>query len=509
MSREIIKIKEWPFKKDEKVKLIWIGEPFKKENKYMFYAYFKGDKYIRRILLDWGSLHFLSVDKYYTNGKLNSGEMLESTEVLEINLSSVKPKYIEKPWSIRGIGFEDTYKSKTFNFKRKGILYTIPVIELVRAVLAPDRFILNRIVEMDTVENYFIYELVNNKLDIHFTELYEKRLLTNEKLNHIAWLITNPNIFKMFNSIGLSMWQENELKFDFLFENFIIKARVLKKDSYIRILQILSLRKKRINAKEINIFHPSLEETQASDTIKKKREFINKRNSDKGIDSGADGATKDSELIDDFIITHEYETNPTINKKKLGLKISRRIADENTKEYLIEDDKLRTTADIGGEEIIRGIEFTNLEKVEEKGELQEFIEILRLLEKRKGIKSIEVIIDNLPEGTRGRKFCWLKDGVTRRRYAIAKITMVNRSENLLIEVEREYRALSMIILKKYGSSNWDEVCNRVLIGLVNGSGKWSNKDIEQIKRKGIEVIRSNHIKSSLDEKEGRLLRKII
>jgi hypothetical protein len=326
----------------------------------MFYAYFRGYKCSRRVLLDWASLHFLSVDKYYTDGKLNNGEMVEAAEILDIDLSGVTPQYIEKPWKVSGIGFEDDYKSKTFNFKKNGRLYTIPIIEIIRAVIAPDRFSLNRALEMDTLENYFIYEFHKNRLDIHFTDLYEKKLLTSEKINHLAWLITNPNIFKMFNSIGLNMWQGKELKFDFLFENFNIKARVIKKDNYIRILQILALRKKRINSKKINIFHPSLEETQASDILKKKREFINTRNSDKEIDTATDGATKDSDLIDDFLITHEYENIPTINKKKMGLKINRKIADENTKEYLVEDDKLRTTADIGGENIIRGLEFTNL-----------------------------------------------------------------------------------------------------------------------------------------------------
>jgi hypothetical protein len=491
MGRETITIKNWPFNKGEKVKLIWIGEPYKNDNKYMFYAYFRGEKYNRRILLDWASLHFLSVDKYYTDGKLNNGEMVEAAEILDINLSGIMPQYIEKPWKVRGIGFEDDYKSKTFNFKKNGRLYTIPLIELIRAVIAPDRFTLNRAVEMDTLENYFIYEFDKDKLDIHFTDLYEKKLLTSEKLNHLAWLITNPNIFKMFNSIGLNMWQGKELKFDFLFENFNIKARVLKKDNYIRILQILSLRKKKINAKEINIFHPSLEETQASDILKKKREFINKRNSDKEIDTGADGATKDSELIDDFLITHEYENIPTINKKKIGLKINRKIADENTKEYLIEADKLRTTADVGGERLIRGLEFTNLQKVEEKGELQEFIEMLKPLEKRKWVKSVEVIIDNLPEGTRGKKFCWLKDGVTRRRYAIGKITMIDGRENLLIDVERENRALSMLIIKTTNNINLN-IINKLLDNLVKYNGVWNRNIIEKIEKQRCIVFRFKH-----------------
>lgn len=67
MKKVAAKIKAWPFDKGEKAKLIWIGEPFKENNKWMFYAYFKGSKATRKILLDWASVHFLSVDKYYTD----------------------------------------------------------------------------------------------------------------------------------------------------------------------------------------------------------------------------------------------------------------------------------------------------------------------------------------------------------------------------------------------------------------------------------------------------------
>lgn len=171
MSREQITIRNWPFEKGEKVKLSWIGEPFKKDNKYMLYAYFKGeDKRNKKVLLDWASVHFLTVDKYYTDGKLNSGETVEDAEVLEIDLSGIKAEYREKPWKVNGVGFKDSYKSKTFNFKKDGKLYTIPVIEIIRAIIAPDRFILNRVVEMDTLENYFVYEIDKNNMDIHFTD---------------------------------------------------------------------------------------------------------------------------------------------------------------------------------------------------------------------------------------------------------------------------------------------------------------------------------------------------
>lgn len=508
MSKEVVKIKDWPFPKGEKVKLTWIGEPFKENNKWMVNTYFKGGKATRRIRLDWASIHFLSVDKYYTDGNLNNGEVLGKEDVIEINLNGVKSEYKERDWVNSGIGFKDKTKSKTFNFIKNGTLYTIPIIEIIRAVLAPDRFMLNRIVEMDTLENYFTYEINGSKLNIHFTSEYEEKLLKSEKVNHIAWILTNSKAFKMFNTIGQNIWQLGELKFDFLFDKFNIKARVERKEKYIRVSEIVSLRKKRINVEEVNVYHPSLDETVSTNEVKK-RTYINKNtSSDRELDSEADGATKSSDEINTFLITHEYENVPKINRMKSGRKIKRTKEDENTKKYISENQNLRTTADTGGQDIIRGLEFNSITSVEEKGKLEEFVEILRLLEKRFDVKSVEIFIGELPEGKKGKRFSKLSDDITKRKYAIGKITMISGRSCSLIEVEREYKSLSMLLLKANSNINWNCIYSGLLFGLVNESGKWSKNVINKLVLSGLTIIRCKHIKNDIYKKLESIYRKL-
>lgn len=493
MSKGEAKIKEWPFQKEERVKLIWIGEPYKQNNKWKVNAYFKGNKYTRKLVLDWASVHFLVAEKYYVNGDLNKAETPENSEVINISLKGAEAEYRERPWEVPCTGFREKTKSKTFSFINKGELYTIPIIEIIRAVLAPSKFMLYRILEMDSFDNYFTYDLDKKSLDIHFTYEYEQKLLKSDKINHLAWLLTNTNALRMFNKIGQNMWQFRELKFDFLLENFNIKARVEKKPNYTKILEILALKKKKINVEEINIYHPSLEEAQGSNQAKI-RKYVNKNsNPNREITSEGDGATKSSDEIEASLIEHEYERLPQINKKKKGLRITRKTEDENTKKYVLEDDNLRTTADVGGEELVRGLEFTSIDKVEEKGELDEFVEVLKLLEKRDDIRKVNIIIGELPEGKRSKRFSRLSDGVTRRKYAIGKVIMRDGRECSLIDVEREDRALSMLILKADGKVDWRQIYNRLLVELVDGSGKWSNEVIRQISDKKILVIRSKHI----------------
>ncbi|MFA6939512.1 MAG: Tn7-like element transposition protein TnsE [Clostridiaceae bacterium] len=505
MSKAAVIIKDWPFEKGEKVKLTWIGEPFKQNNKWMVYAYFKGTR-TTRILLDWASVHFLSIEKYYTDGNLNNSEAPENTEIIDINLNGIKPEYNEKDWSIWGTGFNIKTKSKTFNFSKNEILYSVPIIEVIRAVLAPDKFMLNRILEMDTLENYFIYELNKRSLDIHFTSQYESKLLKNEKINHLAWVLTNESALRMFNNIGESIWERGELNYDFLLNRFNIRARVKRKNKYIRILEIISLYKKRINAEEINIFHPSLEESISSNDAKKRKYISKSKSSDRELDTDADGSTKQSEEIDTFMLNHEYERVPKINKNRTGRRVVRSKEDVNTKIYILDSDNLRTTADAGGQNIIRGLEFKSLSQVVEKGELQEFIEVLRSLEKRQVIRSIEIIIDNVPDG---KKFSKLSDGITKRKYAIGKIRMENGRECSLIDIEREEKALSILILKANVNVKWNLLYSRLLLGLVNESGKWSNEAIKKVQEEGIVIDRSKHIKNNIYEKAKHIFEKLI
>lgn len=508
MSKIGVKIKDWPFNKGEKARLTWIGEPYKQNNKWMVKAYFRGAKATREVVLDWASIHFLSIDKYYSDGNLNNGEVLENKEVIEVNLSGARIEYNERPWVVQGPGFRLETKSKTFNFFKNGMLYTVPIIEVIRAILAPDKFMLNRIVEMDTLENYFTYKVEKDKLDINFTSEYDKNLLSSEKINHLAWLITNPKILRMYSIIGQNLWQLRELKFDFFIDKFNITARVDKKGTGIRVLEIIALKKKRINIVEIDIHHPSLEETETTNVIKK-RKFVNKNSiEDRELDSHSDGSTKTSEEISTFLINHEYVSIPRINKVKLGRKIRRSKEDESTQKFIIEDDKLRTTADTGGEEVIKGLEFTNISKVEEKGELQEFIEVLKLLQKLPDIKSVDIIVGDLPEGKASKRFSRLSDGITKRRYAIGKVTLMNDREWSLIEVEREKKALSMLIIKINNKVSSKCVCSLLLLGLIRENGKWSNGSIETVQKFGTEVNRIRHTNKKQYDKAQFIYEKI-
>lgn len=67
---------------------------------------------------------------------------------------------------------------------------------------------------------------------------------------------------------------------------------------------------------------------------------------------------------------------------KSGRKSQKKEEDVNTKKYLIDNGSLRTVANEGGQVLLKGLEFTSLDNVSIKGELESFIEMLKQLEKR-------------------------------------------------------------------------------------------------------------------------------
>lgn len=507
MKNKAVKINDWPFEKNEKAKLVWIGEPFKEKKKWMIYAYFRSNRGTKSIKTDWATIHFLSLNKIYQDGYLNKADIPKNTKTIEINLDNAEVKYNERDWKIQGTDIKT--KSKTFNFNKNDKVYTVPIIEVIRTVLAPDRFMLNLILSLDAIENYLTYDIRDKVMNLYFTSEYEKNLLRNEKVNHLAWILSNDEILRMMGDISnnVSMIGGGALKFSFLLSRFRIKARVEEKDNFVKVQEILGVQSKRIDVREINVYHPSLEKIVEGNQAKK-REYVTRENcKDRELSNEADGSTNESELIQTNLIEHEYIQDSKINRKTTGKTQKRFHSDENTIRYLTEDTGKRTTGDVGGGDTLRGIEFTNLSDITIKGELEEFIEILRFLDLKPNIAKVEIIIDYLPE-IKGYKFEKLSDGVTRRRYAIGKITMMNGSENSLIEIERQEKSLSMLLLQASYKVNWQWIYTMLLVGLVKGSGKWNNDDIVKITEEGILVYRNRHLKSSFDERKKIMLGKL-
>lgn len=62
------------------------------------------------------------------------------------------------------------------------------------------------------------------------------------------------------------------------------------------------------------------------------------------------------------------------------------------------------------------------------------------------VKAIDVATDVLPTRSEKGNFSYLDDGMTIRRYIVASIELFNGRKYKVLEIERESRSLSMLIL---------------------------------------------------------------
>lgn len=506
-ERKKLKLNNWPFEKGKKVKLIWIGEPFKQGNKWMLDTYFSDGENTKRVIQDWANLYFLSIDKYYTDGDLRSGEIIDNDGVMttiDINLSGITPKYNETDWYISKSKYRS--KSKTFSFWKQNVLYTIPIIEIVRAVLAPNTFMLNTILYNDAWEDYFTYKLEDIKLQIDFTNDYKKSYLKSTYYNHLAWMISNDEVLKMCNDIGYNMLSKGKLLFDFNVPNFSINARVKKNKHGFTIMEILKVNLKEIKVDELKVYHPSFEERVKSNEAKLRTyTHLSNKDEDRVIDNSVDGAKDFDESINNELIVQEYIKALIVKKEKERGRKLRTIEDSDTKKYIVDEDNLRTLSSEGGMKRANGIEVSAIDETIIPLEFNSFINVLEIIKNNQNIELLEYYIVNLPLGS---KFSYLNYSVQRRKGIIAKIMNYNKKEYILLEVERENRKLSTLLLDNNSDIKWRKICEEILIGLVKESGSWKNEILDYLKGKGVHNKRLKHVSKTNNKVAEYILKKL-
>ncbi|MBU6134016.1 Tn7-like element transposition protein TnsE [Clostridium tertium] len=491
MGSAKIKLNNWPFLVGEKANLIWIGEPFKKNNKWMINTYFHNGKEVKEITQDWANIHFLSINKIYKDGYLNSSEVTNKSydnEIIDIDLSNIKAKYYESDWQIRNSNYKS--KSRTFNFYKEGVSYSIPLIEIIRSVLAPNTFMLNSILYNDIFEDYCTYDINQKILNLYFTKEYKQPYLKEEYIHHLAWIIGNKDVLEMINQIGYSNNFKRKILFDFYLKNFKFKARVKKNNNKITILEIINLKSKRIDFDEIRVFHPSFENKESSNKSKTRTFMKLSKDNEKVIDGEMSGSTSSDEKVNEEILIHEYENNPKIIKEKVGFNEKREEIDENTKKFILEDDNKRTFASFGGIDKAKGLEVSNYDIKELNSDLKEFMEVLEELKKMIGIKNVTTEITPLPLG---RRFSYLKDGISRRKVLIAT---VNYNDKIfkIIEVEREEKSLSTLILTSEKEEDFfNKKIKEMLKLLIVENGSWTSYISNNIEKYNIKITKVKHL----------------
>lgn len=510
MSKQQVKI-AWPFAKDEKAQLIWIGEPFHIENKMMIHAYFRSRGVTEKVLLDWGTLPSLAIQHFYSNGVITASQPPQGIKDVDITIYPNGVKYHEKPWIIQGSNDSVTSRSFVFSIDGKNII--LPVIEVLRSILAPNGFLLYRLFESNSFPQFFTEVYEPNKAHLIFTSQYELKYTKPAFIYQLVWLLTNRDLRQAYENIAYTWLQEKALKFAWNFTHPITAtARVKEINNTWTVLQIVHMKNKHIPYELISISHPEIQDQEKSNEAKRYTyHTINKNGNDEGftLDEQVDGSTEDFDLVQMNQLKHEYTSVPKIKRIKNSSAKQRTREDENTKRYYGNNDSIRSTADTGGQQLARGLEHQMLHEIQAQGQLQDFINVLKILEQYPQVKAIRAFVDELPEGLGNRKFTKLSDGITKRRYVIAEVFLTLGQRYNIVEVEREDRSLSTLILFSSTVYEWKTIYDKLFFNLVNDSGTWVSKSLQNIELHGVLIKKAKHSSRGLYARAETLLNKLI
>lgn len=120
------------------------------------------------------------------------------------------------------------------------------------------------------------------------------------------------------------------------------------------------------------------------------------------------------------------------------------------------------------------MEQQSLVDIQIEGELGEFIKVMQVLQDFPEIQSINIFQGSLKGFSDTKRFVYLSDGVTERKYVIAEIRLFSNKLVSVIEVEREDRALSMLICFVKQNEKV-AIYEDIFKGLINRSGSWDKK----------------------------------
>ncbi|MFC4354808.1 Tn7-like element transposition protein TnsE [Chryseomicrobium sp. FSL W7-1435] len=510
MSKQQVKI-AWPFAKGEKAQLIWIGEPFRCDHKMMIKAYFRSQGRTEGILMDWGTLPCLAIQHYYTDGIITASQVPKGVQEIDMTIYPNSVKYHKRPWSIQGSSDSATSRSFVFSFDGKNVI--LPVIEVLRSILAPNGFLLYRLFESNSFPQFFTETYEPNKIHLSFSSSYELKYTKTGFIYQLVWLLTNRDLRQVYENIAFTWLQEKALIFEWgLTQSITITVRVKENNNSWTVLQIVNVKNKYIPYKHISISHPEIQDQVKSNEAKKYTyRAVNKMDDEEGLtlDEQVDGSTEDFDLVQMNQLKHEYTLVPKIKRIKSSSSKQRTKEDENTKKYYGNNDSMRSTADSGGQHLARGLEHQMLHEIQAQGELNDFINVLKVMEQHPNVVEIRAFTDVLPEGLGERKFTKLSDGVTKRRYVIAKVHMTNGKQFNIIEVERENRSLSMLILSSPNTHNWNAIYHCLLVNLVNSNGAWTSQTLKIIENRGVIVMKAKHSSKGIRHRSNILLNKLI
>ena len=203
----ILRLRPWPFKKDEEVELYWLGSVFQSPtHQWYIRCVFKAtDGEFKEIELPWGTLPGLLIGRKYINGICSLGlPMQESMQddipadtEFDICTCNEVPKGLYNLKSLKENKLDLLCKFQVGTYT-----YYIPCVEVIRSILAPFQVLANQILKPNGLDDFFESSCFKeNAYEVDLSRDFPRKLLKSHIVGYFVWLKENEKAFSEWSAV--------------------------------------------------------------------------------------------------------------------------------------------------------------------------------------------------------------------------------------------------------------------------------------------------------------------
>jgi len=499
-----VKLRPWPFKRDEEVELFWICSPYlNKEHNWMFKAVFKkSNNTVEEIELPWGILPNLTIGQVYKNGLPEDSKKVGIMQELDISYFNSYEicSSFDMPYDLYYLYKNSHYgKQKVCKFTIKNQVYYLPCIEVIRAFLTPSKVLAYQLLKphglQALVESIsYPYEHVAR---INLTNEFPLKLANDDNIMHLLWLMTDKYTKITWDYVYKNLYKRASFTshnnpHNALAEGIPLEARPpymekcklafrgITKGKNTLILEINSILGLQLQYHFIYYNHPSFLKLKKVNEAKTSRRIGKKEESDFELDDSQQSTKKQSDpsTIDNAKLKFGFDGIHFIRKSKQLAGHQRTGKHEG--DNIIESGAVNNTTIVGAQDWaygseIKPIEFKliNVEFTTSTKGLEDFIMAINYINANYKDLDIQFNIALLPEG---KSFSYYPNG-HRRACAVVKVNRKEQLPRYIIEVVRlDNWSISTLLIFPLSFSTIENeggiLIDKMLNGLMNNNGHW-------------------------------------
>ncbi len=466
MHGKPVKLDNWMYSPEKIVTLAAISKPYRRDGRYCVELKFlpENKRPYERLFSDYT---LLIKDGKYMNGLFQPEE---SEKTVHLNLSFTDANKPKPYYNAGKFDNDRRFGRYTFGFSYNGEFYILPLDVLIRDILTPDAELLNILTSFDVKDGKFLHFVENGVFNLQILSDFPRRYVEDdEKIRHLAWLFSNPGIERMLSQTYQNICNGEGILFDWGFDHLKIEAVVRQYNGKNFIQRITHITKRiQVNEITVNDARDVKYEGEGEYQVNHNRIMI-KAGEELSIHGG--GASVDMSDWMPNPVEVKYETMPKIVRSQRKKQREKTLITNLGKMAVIGDGR-RTTGEPGSEEKVPELIFQQHSTYTYEDEFAYISDVLTIIEKNKLVSEVQSYVAPLNVHTDMGTFRYLSDGQTDRCYFAGKIIFSDGLEAVTLDIQRENRCISMLLIISKNGNTWDGIIHTIMKNTVEESGYW-------------------------------------